>query len=239
MLGSILGAVGGLIGSSMSAKSQQKIAAQQAALQKEFAQSGIQWRVADAKKAGVHPLAALGMQGASYTPQSVGTPDYGSSFSQMGQNIGNALYKTMDPHTRTQMDLATERAGLENELLRTQINSLRATRTQSPGIATVAPSRTGQPAMSEPPAPEHTGLRFAPAGIVLTDPANSDAQKFEDRYGESADWIEGPLNRFYDYFYRFRGMPFGAWRELQNMRAENFHAGRGFYYGFDRHYRHR
>lgn len=36
--------------------------------QREFAQMGIQWRVADAKAAGLHPLYALGGGGATYQP---------------------------------------------------------------------------------------------------------------------------------------------------------------------------
>lgn len=38
------------------------------ARQKEFAQNSIQWRVADAKAAGLHPLYALGGAGSSYQP---------------------------------------------------------------------------------------------------------------------------------------------------------------------------
>jgi len=37
-------------------------------LQKDFAQHGIRWRVEDAKAAGIHPLAAVGAAGASYSP---------------------------------------------------------------------------------------------------------------------------------------------------------------------------
>jgi len=62
MLGPILGAASSLIGGIMgqnsqnnAIKSQENMAAQNIALQKEFAQSGIQWKVADAKAAGVHP----------------------------------------------------------------------------------------------------------------------------------------------------------------------------------------
>ena len=41
-------------------------------MQKEFAQMGIQWRVADAKAAGLHPLAALGAAPAHASPMRVG-----------------------------------------------------------------------------------------------------------------------------------------------------------------------
>lgn len=59
---------------------------------KEFAQKGVQWRVSDAKAAGLHPLAALGVNTASGPTTTVGLPesqDYG--FGKMGQAIGNFI----------------------------------------------------------------------------------------------------------------------------------------------------
>lgn len=59
--------------------------------QKEFATNAISWKVADAQRAGIHPLYALGAPTTSYAPQSVGgessVPDLGG----MGQDIGRAL----------------------------------------------------------------------------------------------------------------------------------------------------
>lgn len=50
-------------------KFQWKMMVQQNQYQKEFAQMGLRWRVADAQAAGLHPLAALGVQGLQgYTP---------------------------------------------------------------------------------------------------------------------------------------------------------------------------
>lgn len=75
-------------------------------MQYEFAQNGIRWRVADAKAAGLHPLAALGMSGASATPIAIGpgynvdtgsggrSPDIGASLANMGQGIGRAMAAT-------------------------------------------------------------------------------------------------------------------------------------------------
>ncbi len=78
-VGSILGTagdiVGGILGGNASEHNAQVDAA--AALkaaelnlkyQKEFAQNGIRWRVDDAKKAGIHPLASLGAQITSFSP---------------------------------------------------------------------------------------------------------------------------------------------------------------------------
>lgn len=65
-----------------------------AALQKEFAQNGIRWKVADAKAAGLHPLAALGAQTASFTPGYVGDTGSANDYSflgEAGQQIGRAI----------------------------------------------------------------------------------------------------------------------------------------------------
>lgn len=67
--------VGGLLNMS----NQNKLAERQENLQREFAQNSIQWRVNDAKKAGIHPVAALGSQGISYNPSYVGGDNFGGS----------------------------------------------------------------------------------------------------------------------------------------------------------------
>lgn len=64
---------------------------QQYEWQKEFAQSGVQWRVQDAKAAGLHPVFALGGGGAAYSGPTVAVePSIGGSMSDMGQNLSRA-----------------------------------------------------------------------------------------------------------------------------------------------------
>ena len=84
----------GIVGNLLGNRAAKKAAAQQAALQKEFAQNGIRWKVADAKAAGLHPLSALGAQTISYQPVSVGQ-DF-SAFGQMGQDVSRAMMATAD-----------------------------------------------------------------------------------------------------------------------------------------------
>lgn len=81
------------------------------ALQREFAQMGIRWKVEDAEAAGLHPLYALGGSGPAYSPapalvhgsapevrpQLRQTADSGSYLGGMGQEIGSALARTLDP----------------------------------------------------------------------------------------------------------------------------------------------
>lgn len=221
---SIIGAIGGLGGSLLSGLFSSNNANKQIALQKQFAQNGIQWKVADAKAAGVHPLAALGASTTSYAPVSVQTPDLGPAM----QSLGNAVHKTADPADRAAIDLTLEKAALENELLRTQINSARALRTQSPGIPTRTTSRTGQPALADPPPPEHSGL----LGGFTHDRTLSDAQKYEDRYGDVIQEIAGMRNFFNDWSRTRTGLPFMDYMHLESARRL-----RGRDYGRD--YRHR
>lgn len=57
--------------------------------QKEFAQNGIRWKVADAKAAGIHPIYAIGANTPTYSPQAAVGTDYG--LSKVGQDIGRAI----------------------------------------------------------------------------------------------------------------------------------------------------
>lgn len=114
--------------------SQERIAQRNIDLQKEFAQTGIQWRVNDAKAAGIHPLAALGAQTHSFAPVSVGTvveDGLASGVANMGQDLSRAIDATRDAKSRnsavlkTMQDLQLQRMGLENELLASQIAKVR------------------------------------------------------------------------------------------------------------------
>lgn len=127
LLGGLISGGASLLGGILGGNSSKKIAAQQMRMQKEFAQNGIQWKVADAQKAGVHPLYALGANTVSYSPVSVGDSSLASGISQAGQDIGRAVAATASEPGRNkilqgQMDqLALQRAGLENQLLASQI----------------------------------------------------------------------------------------------------------------------
>lgn len=96
IVGSALGAAAGLAGGLISNASQNQLAQQNYQAQKEFAQNGIRWKVADAKAAGLHPLAALGAQGYTYNPVMVGGSDQGltalgQGLSEMGQGVDRAM----------------------------------------------------------------------------------------------------------------------------------------------------
>lgn len=71
--------------------------------QKEFAQNSIQWRVDDAKKAGIHPLYALGGNGNSFQPSGY----YGNDSDALS-GFGQSLYNAGVDYSNSQQDIMTE-----------------------------------------------------------------------------------------------------------------------------------
>lgn len=123
------------------------------AMQKEFAQNGVTWRVQDAERAGVHPLYALGASGASYSPSATigggaslrsGKGDLYRNISNMGQDVSRAMYATATTEKREKamFDVQLQEGQLRNELLRHQINQ--AVNQGGPGL----PSNSGMPGLT-------------------------------------------------------------------------------------------
>lgn len=181
---------------------QDAAAARNEALQREFAQQGIRWKVEDAKAAGVHPAYALGAQTTSFSPISIGSTSMESSartgvasaMSDMGQDVGRAIRATASPADRiydaTLKSLQLQRAGLENDLLRTQIAS-QVRRTSGPAVG---------PAL---PVPEAGKFEDRPQLMLggkkwPTDPGTTNAEDFEKRYNELSDFIISPQIFYHD-----------------------------------------
>lgn len=127
LLGNLAGGLFGQANQAGQNANQWAMAQQNYNNQKEFAQHGIRWKVEDAKAAGLHPLFALSGSGATYSPSTFVPGDsspMGDAMSRMGQDVSRAAYATMTRPERqsTQMTaLQLENAGLQNDLLRSQI----------------------------------------------------------------------------------------------------------------------
>lgn len=112
MFGSILSAVGGVVGGLLGKSSKDKataaqkdIALQELEYQKELHKNQIQWKVEDAKKAGLHPLAGLGVSSMSYSPVSGNIDTSGTDYSWMGdvgQNLNRAIMQGKTAKEREQ-----------------------------------------------------------------------------------------------------------------------------------------
>lgn len=236
MLGALIGAGASLIGGLINRKDTKDAnkaaeahALRQEALQKEFAQSGIQWKVKDAEAAGVHPLYALGANTMSYSPTQVGqsTPD--SNFiGETGQNIGRAIQagssnqRKLDAIGTTMAAINLEGASLDNELKKVQIASAIRLANQN-GAAHGIPDPFAQlpagvaiegqgdaiPLHHQMKLPEYlTNLKIA-GNDWKPHPGWSNAQTYEDRYGEMSDYIFGPAIAASDYFYNMRNAKHG------------------------------
>lgn len=142
MLGSLISAGSSLLGGLFGSKSKDEAAEKNAALQKEFAQNSLQWKAADAKKAGIHPVYAMGAP--TYTPSSVydGSSPVGQSLASAGQDIGRAIDATrtapqkLDAYTLTAQKLDLENKSLNNDILRADLAAKVSRSIQSPPFPT-------------------------------------------------------------------------------------------------------
>lgn len=131
----MLGALAGLAGSVVSGLFGNKQASDNIKYQKQFAKTGIQWRVEDAKKAGIHPLAALGANTHSFAPVQGG--DW-SGLASAGQDLGRAIEarttekQRVDGYAAELRKLQLERGRLENDVLRADLAS-RVAKVKQPG----------------------------------------------------------------------------------------------------------
>lgn len=138
-IGAGLSAIGSIVGNNAQNKAAKDAANKAWDRQQSVMKNQVQWRVQDAVKAGLHPLAALGMNPSSGPAAAAIGGDLGSNLAQAGQDIGRAMEANASPMDKANAQLTRlqlERGGLENELLRTQIASqrMRIAQQGTPGI---------------------------------------------------------------------------------------------------------
>lgn len=236
--GSVIGAAGGIASSLFGSSSQEKanqqnlqLAREQLAYQKELAHNQVQWRVEDAKKAGLHPLAALGVSPMSYSPVSgsaVGA-DYsgvGQSLQQMGQDIDRARLAGLDREERkkalalqdTQTALALKNQELSNQILEQELISRRVKLFQqlTPGMASLYGldrRRYAIPGQDDAVMPRAEGtvatgdpmFQFMqqPNGSYSLEPGNDWSQAYEDKL--LVEWLPVLETKLRDFYGRVTG----------------------------------
>lgn len=122
LIGTAISVGGSLLGGILGNNSQAKANKANIAFQREMGQNSIQWRVADANKAGVHPLYALGAPTMSASPSSVGY-DWGPALSNAGQDISRAIDARNTKKERAKLTaLEHENMILQNHKLRSEIH---------------------------------------------------------------------------------------------------------------------
>lgn len=156
----------------------------------------IRRRVADADAAGIHPLFALGANTQSYSA------NVGSTFAQdlgnMGADIDRSRAATAEAPARAAVNkLALERASLENDLLRAQIVS-EVRRNNPPYVGPAMPGLIPEKVVD----PSRTkGVNIGTGWE--TNPYFSDAQSWEDRWGDSeiGSMLAGVVNAGADAYW--------------------------------------
>lgn len=119
-VGSILGgaggfasAVSGIFGGNSAAKKAARLNKKMYKMQKDLAYNGVAIRVADAKRAGIHPLAALGASvggGGFASPVQDTSYNWGDAVGQGLQAVGNTMSDISGRHAARDADAAAQRA---------------------------------------------------------------------------------------------------------------------------------
>lgn len=139
---------------------QQEGAALDRQLQEEFARNGVQWRVQDARAAGLHPLAALGAQLHSPSPVSisgnvpsapnissnpispfVGNSSIAQAMSSVGQDLSRAMTAVATERERAQgIQTASSALSLENQALQNKLLASQIAKTSGAAVGPPMPS---------------------------------------------------------------------------------------------------
>jgi len=130
-------AAGGLVGGMLGSSSAQRSQARQQAWEKEVMQNAIQWRMSDAKAAGVHPIYALGAQVAQGSTGIPLSDPLGPAVSEMGQNIGNVVARSAPvmERQRHELELQLGAANLAESDARRQMYLSEAAKNRQAGVS--------------------------------------------------------------------------------------------------------
>lgn len=225
MLGALISAGAGLVGNLIGSNAADDAAQQAWDRQKTAMKNQIQWRVQDAVKAGIHPLAALGVNPASGPPAAQIGADWGGSMAQMGQDIGRAIESGMAPEDQSAaqlMRLQLERGSLENDLLRSQIASQRMRNMQqvAPGRRFTNPDGSlvaGDNGMGSKIVPDVPGL-----GWVVGQPGA--AQQMADNYGDMVQEFYGAGRLAQDVYNRYSPGIYSATEQADQWLGDMYKA---------------
>lgn len=164
------------------------------ALQKEFAQHGVRWKLEDAKAAGIHPVAALGGGGASFAPITVGEvsapperrpSQIGNAMMDMGQNISRAVKASSDIMTRQQLE--ANELDLEAKRLEIQILGQRLTGLQRSQVGPAQPSLSAVSPEEKVMQPDITYTKTKTGGVAPV-PSEAFADRAEDQFLPQLAW---------------------------------------------------
>lgn len=155
--GSVGGALSGMIGAGEAARNQEAANAQNIAMQREFAQNGVRWKVADSIAAGIHPLVGLGAPTQSFQASVQAEPTFDAS--GLGQDLGRAIASTQTANERQLSEMNIQGAALDlqgkaldNQIKASQLNKINQVGPAFPGTDSFIPGQgnSGSAIMDKP-----------------------------------------------------------------------------------------
>lgn len=172
MLGSIIGAVGSLVGGS----SAQKAAKAESDRQYDLARNTVKYRVEDANNAGVHPLYALGAPTMSSTSHVGGD----GGISEASGRLGNAISSNYEKEMQ-QLNLDHKRAEIDK------------TRAMTADFVMQSKRNSNIARVDQKPTQDDKKDNYIVVGgkKIYLDPNWKDVEDYSQRWGEGADFI-GP-----------------------------------------------
>lgn len=184
--------------------------------EEDYRNRQLQYRVADARAAGIHPLAALGINPAGpmgsvagaypVDPQSAVTPGGSNGYSRnMGQSLGRAaraLATAFDRDARRSSELNVERQELENDYLRARIATeqqqsappVPIQKTERDNVSPLVDLQRMQVPATDPGRPDKEAYQLpdfqyvrTPTGFAVV-PSGGAKERTEDMWGPSLAW---------------------------------------------------
>lgn len=115
IIGGAIAAGGSILGGVLGDKATSKANKRNIEFQKEFAQHGLSWKAEDAKRAGLHPLYAMGAPTSSPTAAIMPKSGKAEGIAQAGQHIGRAVQARQTQAQRQLTQLQLERLSAETK----------------------------------------------------------------------------------------------------------------------------
>jgi len=197
MLGSIISAGANLVGGIMGSNATKKANAANLHYQKNY----LQYRKADAEKAGFHPLAALGAQGGGPAIGVMADNSMGDALSRAGSSIGNAISNKANKQL---LDLQMKATAADVAMKEAQANFYNA-EARNASVKTMAVS----------PVPDFT-QQSADASRIAR--GNQNQNRNLDTGAGTLEIKRGdPVEKFENEFGEVISLPYGVWHFYNNI----------------------
>lgn len=185
MLDWVMDLIGGSIGADRQAKHD-----------KEMAQNSVSWRVADAQRAGISPLAALGVQGFSASDVMGQTPR--SDFNSMIQrDIMKEKLKQEKLITRSMAKETIDQTPANQDMLKRPPATVSTPQVTLPEVDRGRSQPLGVDGRGNP----FYGESLRPPGYpTWKNYSQKSAEGYASEYGELGDWVGGFLNALEDAY---------------------------------------